>query len=321
MWNLLQQTAVVEIQNSDTSFTECMSQYKYWNKKMAPPFDLDGDFVGFGYFSGTVQKGLSMAKAIIETDKFIEIVIDNLSDVTKPTAEDVRGIVDTLAVKISVIEIAAHLDAYAFIYRATNPNHIYFNPLLLMQIALAEKRGSTHQHLRALSLFIAIKTVHEYSHLIHPLVSARLRDQVKKRAFGGENKQKMKTPEKSKGGAKFGDFGEMVEYDLLGGISELYSSSKQPEVYSMDHIILYDHPGAREGHLVRVKSSDYIISAALDEMRLEIEEDAVDKPYKGPRGHLVGSARFSAPGEAAESDIIDGEVEAGKCGGIKDPTF
>lgn len=288
---------------------------------MAPPFKLDDDFVEFGYFCATVQAGFALAKSIIETARYAEIIVDNLSDEKKPSIAEVHAIIEKWTVTVSVIEIAAHLDAFALIYRASNPNRIFFNPLLLMQIALAEKRGATPQHLRAFSLFIAIKTVHEYSHLIHPLISARLRDQVKKRALGGENKQKMKTPEKSKGGAMFGDFGEIVEYDLFGGISELYNTAQQPVAYSMDQIILYDHPAAREGRIVAVKTSAYIVTETLDQLRLEVEEGTVDKPYRGPRGHLVGNVRLSA-GEAAESDVFDfAPEEAGQGGTVKDPTF
>lgn len=289
----------------------------------APSFELDDDFVGFGLFCATVQEGFALAKSIIETVRYAEIVIDNLSDEKKPSIAEVRGIIKWSAVKLSVIEIAAHLDAFALIYRTSNPDQILFNPLLLMQIALAEKRGATPQYLRGFSLFIAIKTVHEYSHLIHPMISARLRNQVKKRTLGGENKQKMTTPEKSKGGAKFGDFGEMVEYDLFGGIAELYTTARQPVTYSMDHIILYDHPTAREGHIVSVKTSAYIVTEALDQMRLEVKDVMVDKPYRGPRGHLVDNIRFLASGAVAESDIIDlAQEEGGLQGGtVKDPTF
>eukprot|EP01031_Cornospumella_fuschlensis_P032860 gene32860-39733_t len=290
---------------------------------MAPPFELDDDFVGFGLFCTTVQAGFALAKSIIETVRYTEIIIDNLSDENKPSIEEVRGIIERLVVKLSVIEIAAHLDAFALIYRTSNPDQIFFNPLLLMQVALAEKRGATLQYLRGCSLFIAIKTVHEYSHLIHPIISARLRNQVKKRAQGGENKQKMKTPEKSKGGAKFADFGEMVEYDLFGGIAELYTTAQQPVAYSMDQIILYDHPTAREGRIVSVKTSDYIVTETLDLLRLDVEDVMVDKPYRGPRGHLEGNLRFSASSAVAESDIIDlAQEEAGLQGGtVKDPTF
>jgi hypothetical protein len=289
---------------------------------MAPSFEIDLDFLGFGFFCETVKAGISLAKAIIATTRYTEAVLDNLSDNTKPSVADVRKCIDALTVQLTVIEIAAHMDAFALIYRSSDPGRIFLNPLLLMQIVLAERRGATEQHLRCLSLFIAVKIVHEYSHLIHPLLSTRLRDQVKKRALGGENKQKMKTPEKSKGGAKFGDFGEMIEYDLFGGICELYTTVPQPAAYSMEHIILYDHPAAPEGHLVSVKTSAYTVTDSLEDLRLAVEANAVEKPYRGPRGHLVGNVRFSASGAAAESDIIDfveGQAEQDEA--LKDPTF
>ncbi len=70
-------------------------------------------------------------------------------------------------------------------------------------------------------LFLAMKIVHEVSHLVHPKISPSLCNQVRKRVLGGEGKRKMKTPKKIKAGVKFSHFGEMVEYDILGGILEI----------------------------------------------------------------------------------------------------
>lgn len=289
---------------------------------MAPAVQIDKNFWELGFFCPTVRKGLELAKAVIETARYVDIVIDNLGDESKPSAAEVRAVIETLPIKATVIENAVHLDAYAVVYRTSCPNEIFFNPLLFMQIALAEKRGSTDQHLRSLSLFIAIKTVHQYSHLIHPRVSSTLRNQAKKRALGGDGKQKLTTPEKSKGGAMFGDFGEMVEYDLFGGISELYTTAKQPVAYSMGRIILFDHPGAREGHLVVVKNSDYVVTADLADLRLTVEEGTVDRPYRGPRGHLGITGGCLGPGERVESDVIElAENEREDGGAVMDPTF
>jgi hypothetical protein len=67
-------------------------------------------------------------------------------------------------------------------------------------------------------LFLAIKIIHELSHLVHLNVGEKLFKLIVPTALGGKGKRKRSTAEKGKGdgenAAVFGDFGEMVEYDI-----------------------------------------------------------------------------------------------------------
>lgn len=267
---------------------------------------IDPVLNGLGLVGDTFRAAVGMAVQMLSTDKYCSVLIENISDETKPNVAEVRTTINSMDITVSTIQIGEHMDAYALVYRDNSENNIYINPLLLMQIRRMEIGGATAEYLRKCSLFLAAKIVHELSHLIQPKISPKLTNQVKKRALGGEGKRKMQTPEKSKGGAKFSDFGEMVEYDIFGGILEIYTAEKQPVAYLIDELILYEHPTARIGSIVIVKATDYTVSPTLDDFVLT-KGGNVDKPYKGPRGHLGVSVRFSAPGAAAESDIIGGE--------------
>jgi hypothetical protein len=205
---------------------------------------------------------------------------------------------------ISIIEIGEHMDAYALVYREEYPQNIYLNPLLLMQLGLSEMRGATPEHMRKCALFIAVKIVHELSHLVHPLISERLRAQVNKRHLGEEGKRKMRTSEKSKNGAIFSDFGEMVEFDLCGGIMEIYTDARPPIGFFIDELVLYEHPHSREGRIVQVKGTDYEITDSLDDMRFTVAATTVNTPYRGPRG-------------VCDMELPEGGEEEGKL----NPTF
>ena len=272
---------------------------------------IDTIYNQFNLFGQYFEAAIQLAVEILGTERYVLLLIDNISDTVKPTPAFVREPINAMHVGISVTEIGEHLDAYALVYRDSEPNKIFFNPLLLMQIALSEHTMPSNQHRNKCILFLAVKMVHEFSHLIHPRISAALCNQIVPKNQGGEGKRKRVTPEKDKP-KTFQDFGEMIEFDILGGILELYTSESQPVAYRVDQLVLYAFPMARTGNLVRVPDDPYQANASLSSLRLPVFEEPVVKPYKGPRGHLGVSVRFFGAGNFPESDVISGDEEEGE---------
>jgi hypothetical protein len=274
--------------------------------------------------SMSFTSGVRAASAIINTSKFCQILVENLTDETKPNWEDVRKIIEGTKILITIIECGEFMDEYSVVHCVENPKTIFLNPLLLMQALLAERRGETSKKMDKYALFIAVKIIHEFSHLIHPLISPMHRTQVEKKSLGGLGKRRMMTPQRSKGGANFSDYGEMVEFDMCGGIVEIYSDSHQPRAYCVEDLILYKYPQAHQGNLVLVADSidfEIAIGDDLSEMKFELSPDLVDKPYKGSMGQIPVEVQFSSVGD---NNVV--KLDLGEEGGfaeerISHPTF
>jgi acid phosphatase class B len=53
----------------------------------------------------------------------------------------------------------------------------------------------------------------------------------------------------------------MMEYDIFGGILEIYNTTEKspnPIAFQIDDSLLYTHPNAKEGLMVTEKETDYI---------------------------------------------------------------
>jgi hypothetical protein len=81
--------------------------------------------------------GIEIASHIITSDRYIQVLLGNIDDDPLPSSSLVREEISRFNVDIDVITISPHLDAYALVYRADNPSTVYFNPILLLQIAFA----------------------------------------------------------------------------------------------------------------------------------------------------------------------------------------
>lgn len=266
---------------------------------MPLPITIDPDFGALGLGGVILTTAVHLASQILKTDKYCRVLIDNISDFSKPTIEIVKATINSHSFEVTNIIIGEHMDAYAVIYRDDDHNKIYLNPLLLIQSKKLEVQNGDEISKRKYVLFLAMKIVHEVSHLVHPKISPSLCNQVRKRVLGGGGKRRMKTPQKPKAGIMFNDFGEMVEYDILGGILEIYNSDPQPAAFLIHELILYAHPYAVEGSIVTVKDTEYVVSPTLHDFVLQVGE-TIEKPYRGPRGHLGVSVSLLN----AEADII-----------------
>lgn len=276
---------------------------------------IDPDFGALGLGGAILDSALQLACQILTTDKYCQVLIDNTSDSVKPMVDKVRATINNQSFEVTNIIIGEHMDAYALVYRNDDPNKIYINPLLLIQSKKLEIQNGDEISKRKYVLFLAMKIVHEVSHLIHPKISPNLWNQVRKRSLGGEGKRKMRTPQKLKAGIMFNDFGEMVEYDILGGILEIYNSDPQPAAFFIQELILYAHPYAVEGSIVTLKDTEYVVSPSLHEFALQIGA-TIEQPYRGSRGHLGIAVNFSAPWLMAEADVISEDTS-----GFLEPTY
>ena len=92
----------------------------------------------------------------------------------------------------------------------------------------------------------------------------------------------METVEKSKNGHTFTDLGEMIEFDITGGIVELQYN---PEIaFQAEFLRSYPRPQAKTGKRL-IMPSVMVISEDLTSLLLPKSEE-VDKPYRGQRGFL-----------------------------------
>ena len=125
--------------------------------------------------SGTIlHSATHLARQILVTDKYCQVLIDNIADSVKPTIDTVRAAVNNQSFEVTNILVGEHMDAYALVYRDDDPNRVYINPLLLIQSKQAEIRNGEDICKRKYVLFLAMKIVHEVSHLMHPKISPSL---------------------------------------------------------------------------------------------------------------------------------------------------
>lgn len=152
------------------------------------------------------------------------------------------------SISASVIEQEVDMTAYALVYPVI-VDKIFFNPILLSVMVRRESTVKLAGSKRKVSssgfdkvelvhiAFLMVKIIHEVSHLVNLKCNNLLTG----------NKR---TLERKIGQATFKDFGDMVEYYLFGGISEHYGD--EVKAFDIKQIILFERPGAPQGHLVHL---------------------------------------------------------------------
>jgi hypothetical protein len=246
-----------------------------------------------------LKSGLILAERLVQSPKFIAALIENLHDEVKPSLETVTDIVAALRVTVNTISQAKDISAYACSYRAHgDADTIYLNPMMLMRFAKEDKEMAEEGSIRR-SVFLGVKIMREVAHIVHLRISADLPNQTVPIKKGGQRKRKTVTPPRSKGGALFVDYGEMIELDILGGISELYDANDSGEAFAATDIIIYPHILADEGSTVVLPHN---LAVGLDTfLPFEINVMGIQKAYEGPR-----CKRF--PGSAASFPSPDDGV-------------
>ncbi len=79
----------------------------------------------------TDNSAIQLPRQILITDKYYQVLIDNTLDSIKPILDYLRAIISDQSFEVASITIGEHMDAYALVYRDSDPNWIYLNPLLL----------------------------------------------------------------------------------------------------------------------------------------------------------------------------------------------
>jgi hypothetical protein len=237
-----------------------------------------------------LKSGLNLAERLVQSPKFIAALIENLHDEVKPSLETVTDIVAALSLTVNTVSQAKDISAYACSNRAHgDADTIYLNPIMLMRFAKEDKEMGEEGSIRR-SVFLGLKIMHEVAHIVHLRISADLRNQTVSRKESGQGKRKTVTPPRSKGGALFVDYGEMIEFDILGGISELYDANESGEAFAATDIIIYPHNLADEGSTVVLPHN---LAVGLDTfLPLEVNVMGIQKAYAGPRCNL--GERFSS---------------------------
>jgi hypothetical protein len=150
-------------------------------------------------------------------------------------------------------------DAYALVDRWTDPYGIYLSTLMICEMCDAEDEenectGDEHRPKTAKAIpsevvqrhtmFLAIKLVHEISHLINYAVNTLfVVDYV------------VLTPQKKKiKGKLFDDIGDMMEFSLFGGVFEHFQKPS-PNAFAISKLLRYDFKGAKKGNIVLVQEN------------------------------------------------------------------
>ena len=84
------------------------------------------------------------------------------------------------------------------------------------------------------SVFVAVKLVHGASHLLNHELNLEL-----------QNSLKNVTSPQTIHGKAFRDFGDLMEFHLFGGVSEHFDRNSG-QLFSLDDIVVYKYPGAKE---------------------------------------------------------------------------
>lgn len=201
-------------------------------------------------------------------------------------ASDISSFIASSPIIFKVIELRQDMDAFALVYRGTEPQTIYFNPILLRQIACRESECPQDELVKAKHATFVLKLIcHEVAHLINWALNA-----TELAANGGV------TPQKLIGGAIFDDIGNMIEVGLFGGVCEL-SEQTTSQLFGVDDVVVYSYPGASDG-FVAVNYCQYTSSIAngtqpLSRATLLIPTGAVHK--KRRRKRTLFASRASDP--------------------------
>jgi hypothetical protein len=218
-------------------------------------------------FPASVTLGCEIAKEILLSKLYAQAFCGLVTDVT---TENISSFLSSTVFTIKYIRAEFESSAWACVYRELDGDElsIFINPALVLEFkynthTLSSDVALTNEKCQA--AFIAIKFVHQVSHILHFKLSASLQAQPKKL-----------TPEKVLGphGAKFTDIGDMIEFSLFGGIC--ISSNRVGEKYfGFDFMVLLSHPRATRGHMVDEKCCDAFLSftsSDIDKTKLALKE-------------------------------------------------
>lgn len=168
---------------------------------------------------------IELAKKILSSKTYAETFAENVSDCDQESFDN--GLKSTYYIKMASIKSC--VTSYCWVTRQDPENEttVFFNPLLIMSLLLRQGNQST---LDNQIIFVAVKLVHEISHILHWTSSNSLR--TSKKGVSSEKDFQDTIKEVRKGNpvtytkpVTYKDFGEIIEREVFGGLVELKSDN------------------------------------------------------------------------------------------------
>lgn len=262
--------------------------------------DLDFELIAI---PSSIISGMAMSIDIITSSQFREAFID-LVGTSNFNADRFETALDR-NYTIRFLRKTGVIDAFSCVYRKDRPSDIFFNPILLLNFRRSEMIHTRMDAnggnptlpgvLRKQAIYVAIKIVHEMTHLLHYRTSLSI--------SGVPN-----TPDKAitditadKGALEVGyhDLGTMMEKRLFGGCIELKSNPKS-HFMDLDEIAVYPSINTRRGQYLDADKS--VISP--EEVKIVLGQHFQSKCLPSPNKVInVGVRKSSAP---LKKELVDG---------------
>lgn len=268
------------------------------------------------------NKAISLAEELIKSQNYQKSLLF-LLDNSFETDELDRELNKTI--KIDIIESKEYLGCYGIVSRSPLiEDKIFLNPLMLNQMRLREIRmtnDNSNSVIEKNTLFLCIKIVHEFSHLINYSLSLKrnvgnpgntpektLYDINPELVTKAENtlnelSSDLKMTDSNKNlkiecfdviatASKtiIDDFGEMMEIRLFGGVIE-HKEPIEQTAFAIEDIIIYDFSGASKGYIA--KWSDDIFSDISHKSMLIKDTLYNSKSYMKDRKQFLPKNRSS----------------------------
>ena len=229
--------------------------------------------------SESMRRGVHFAQKILMSAQFSNAIVKLMPNIL---LDDVYDYLENKTFKLKLIRLKRDMNAYACVYRIVDPEGIYLNPVLLLEMFTRE--------IAKQSFFIGVKLIHEVSHLLNVCCDKTLRES-----------KTLVTPEKQLNGHKFDDFGDMMEYSLFGGICE-HTEKQCKHLFGIDDVVIYSYPGEPSGNIALLDNS------FMDNIIQNCEADLTVNRGQSYSGKSTGARKaISFPSRASrvsESDVI-----------------
>ena len=276
------------------------------------------------------KEGLGLAKEILRSEAFFNILHDvSDGDINKGES---RAFAQRSFTILPILE-RVNFDAYALVQRHSNPNFIYFNPILLYQMVLTEaveaKEKEQQQQppaekkpkidpIESITLgkkelnafFTAVKAVHEFSHLAHFACGSGLQQQLVSKKLGGGGKRKEVSLQKEVDKVIYGDFGDMVEKMIFGAVVWAYHPD---EAFAIDELLAIPNPKNASGHPIALTAANLRASEDLSSLKVKFDP-TVSRSGATRAGINTGRMPATSGEEEGDDDCRMGSTEESDVG-------
>lgn len=254
-------------------------------------FELSDPDTGLISFNADVfTAAISKAKVIILSDKFRETFTKYLPD----TIDEKFDAALREEYLISFRNKRELVTAFAGVFRVKYPNIIFFNPIVIFNMALKQQdlrdqKLELDRVVKLQTIFLAIKIVHEFTHLLDIKVSPTV---IKL----GRSPSKIIREDVKEGlrDVAYDDMGTLMEKELFGGCVEM-KSNDDSGFMELDEIGIYKSTKTMWGNFLDVDASSINETDGTVVISLGAEFKSASKPAFERINLKGGGARASTP--------------------------